>query len=234
MSQDILGYNKANFIHRKKVAGSCPTLCDPMDCKPPGSSVHGDSPGKNPGVPCPPPGIFPPQGLNLVSCTAGRVFTVWANREAQGACLFCRGFSDPGMELGSQASQADSSSSYRSHWFQSRKKPLTRVPGIQPCWCSEWTRSRGLFQSSRAGEGCWRSESGLPAMRRGGAGKTEPQEHRGRPPSAPSAPGPAAPARSPTEAREDPPWGLQRTRSRLPAWSWTLAPRLPGGKSLLF
>ena len=26
---------------------SCLTLCDPMDCSPPGSSVHGDSPGKN-------------------------------------------------------------------------------------------------------------------------------------------------------------------------------------------
>ena len=29
------------------VARSCPTLCDPMDWSPPGSSVHGDSPGKN-------------------------------------------------------------------------------------------------------------------------------------------------------------------------------------------
>ena len=28
----------------------CPTLCKPMDCSPPGSSVHGDSPGKNTGV----------------------------------------------------------------------------------------------------------------------------------------------------------------------------------------
>ena len=28
-------------------AQSCPTLCDPMGCGPPGSSVHGDSPGKN-------------------------------------------------------------------------------------------------------------------------------------------------------------------------------------------
>ena len=26
------------------------TLCDPTDCCPPGSSVHGDSPGKNTGV----------------------------------------------------------------------------------------------------------------------------------------------------------------------------------------
>ena len=48
------------------VAQSCPTLCDPMDCSPPGSSVHGDFPGKNTGV-----GslsllqrIFPTQGLN--------------------------------------------------------------------------------------------------------------------------------------------------------------------------
>ena len=29
------------------VAQSCPTLCDPIDCSPPGSSVYGDSPGKN-------------------------------------------------------------------------------------------------------------------------------------------------------------------------------------------
>ena len=28
------------------------TLCDPMDCSPPGSSVYGDSPGKNTGVGC--------------------------------------------------------------------------------------------------------------------------------------------------------------------------------------
>ena len=34
------------------VAQSCPTLCDPMDCSPPGSSVHGGPPGKNTGVGC--------------------------------------------------------------------------------------------------------------------------------------------------------------------------------------
>ena len=34
------------------VAHSCSTLCDPMVCSPPGSSVHGDSPGKNTGVGC--------------------------------------------------------------------------------------------------------------------------------------------------------------------------------------
>ena len=34
------------------VAQPCLTLCDPMDGSPPGSSVHGDSPGKNTGVGC--------------------------------------------------------------------------------------------------------------------------------------------------------------------------------------
>ena len=34
------------------VAQLCLTLCDPMDCSPPGSSVHGDSPGMNAGVGC--------------------------------------------------------------------------------------------------------------------------------------------------------------------------------------
>ena len=42
----------------------CPTLCDPMDCSPLGSSVHGDSPGKNTGVGFYAllQGIFPTQG----------------------------------------------------------------------------------------------------------------------------------------------------------------------------
>ena len=32
------------------VAQSCPALCDPVDFSLPGSSVHGDSPGKDTGV----------------------------------------------------------------------------------------------------------------------------------------------------------------------------------------
>ena len=66
------------------VAQSCPTLCDPMDCSPPGSSVHE---------------IFQarilewvtisfcrgssqPRDRTQVSCTTGRFFTDWATREA--------------------------------------------------------------------------------------------------------------------------------------------------------
>ena len=49
------------------VTESCPTLCDPMDCRPPGSSVHGVSPGKSTAVGCRflLQGIFPTQGWNL-------------------------------------------------------------------------------------------------------------------------------------------------------------------------
>ena len=47
---------------------SCPTLCNPMVCSPPGSSIHGDSPGKNTGeycsgLPCPPVGDLPNPGI---------------------------------------------------------------------------------------------------------------------------------------------------------------------------
>ena len=43
------------------------TLCDPMGCSLPGSSVHGDSPGKNTGVGSHAlfQGILPTQGSNL-------------------------------------------------------------------------------------------------------------------------------------------------------------------------
>ena len=49
------------------VAQSCLTLCDPVDCSPPGSSVQGDSPGKNTGVGSLSilQGIFLIQGSNL-------------------------------------------------------------------------------------------------------------------------------------------------------------------------
>ena len=48
------------------VTQSCLTFCDPRTFCPPGSSVHGDSPGKNTGVSCHAflQGIFPTQGSN--------------------------------------------------------------------------------------------------------------------------------------------------------------------------
>ena len=52
------------------VLPSCPTLYNPMDCSPPGCSVHGDFPDKNTGVGCHAllQGIFPTQGSNQHLC----------------------------------------------------------------------------------------------------------------------------------------------------------------------
>ena len=48
------------------VVQSCLAFCNPMGCSPLGSSVHGNSPGKNTGVDCHAlcQGIFPTQGSN--------------------------------------------------------------------------------------------------------------------------------------------------------------------------
>ena len=51
---------------RAKLLPSSLSLCNPMDCNPPGFSVYGDSPDKNTGVSCHAllGGIFPTQRLN--------------------------------------------------------------------------------------------------------------------------------------------------------------------------
>ena len=75
---------RPKILKWSEVAQSCPTLCDPMDCSLPGSSVHG---------------IFQarvlewvaisfyrgssqPRDWTPVSHIAGRCFIIWATREA--------------------------------------------------------------------------------------------------------------------------------------------------------
>ena len=62
------------YVRKEKYYVSLPSvvsLCDPTDCSPPGSSVHGDSPGKNTGVGCHAllQEIFPTQGTESRSPT---------------------------------------------------------------------------------------------------------------------------------------------------------------------
>ena len=112
-------------------------LCDPMDCSPPGFSVHG---------------ILQawilewvavhfsrrssqPRDRTQVSHIAGRFFTVWATREAQ---EYQSGspspgyLSDPRIELGSSALQADSLPAElpgklsRMHKFKEKLKKIVR------------------------------------------------------------------------------------------------------------
>ena len=53
------------------VTQSYPTLCDPRDCSPPGSSVHGGFPGNNNwnGLSSPPPGDLSNPGIEPRSPT---------------------------------------------------------------------------------------------------------------------------------------------------------------------
>ena len=64
---------------------SCPTLCNPMDCSPPGSPVHGILSGSIlewVAIPFSRGSAWHRDGTR-VSCIAGRFFTIWAPRETQ-------------------------------------------------------------------------------------------------------------------------------------------------------
>ena len=97
------------------VAQTCPTLCDPVDCSPPGSSVHGilqarilewvamlssrDLP--NPGIKPRSPAL---QAGSLPSEPPGKPKNTWV-----GSLPLLQGILwDPGIELGSPAFQAGS------------------------------------------------------------------------------------------------------------------------------
>ena len=58
------------FIGESEVTQSCLTLCDPMDCSPPGSSIHEFSRQENrSGLPFPSPGDLPDPGIEPGSPT---------------------------------------------------------------------------------------------------------------------------------------------------------------------
>ena len=64
------------------VTQSCLTLCDPIDCSPPGSSVHGILQARTVewAVFSYSRGSFQTRDWTQVSCTESRLFTIWATR----------------------------------------------------------------------------------------------------------------------------------------------------------
>ena len=66
------------------VTQSCPTLCNLVDCSPPGSSIHGILQARIPEWVAIPlfRGSSQPRDRTQVCCIAGRFFTMWATREA--------------------------------------------------------------------------------------------------------------------------------------------------------
>ena len=97
-----------------KLLQSCLTLCGPMDCSLPSSSVHGILRARIlEWVACPPPGHLPKPGIKPMFLTypafAGRFFTTSATWEAQ---------LSPHLEL------------FRFHLFLS----ITSVPSVSNPW----------------------------------------------------------------------------------------------------
>ena len=72
-----LEFPKCACVHAKSLQ-SCPTLCDPMDCSPPGSSVHGILQArilKWVAIPFSKGSSQPRDQISWGSCTAGGFFT---------------------------------------------------------------------------------------------------------------------------------------------------------------
>ena len=94
------------YVHQVLVAQSCPTLCNPMTCSLPGSSVHGilqttilecvaipssrDS--------------SQPVDQTWVFCIAGRFFTVWTTKEALWATREADTYQNPEQILATKSS----------------------------------------------------------------------------------------------------------------------------------
>ena len=73
-----------NTYSESEVARLYPALCDPMDCSPPGSSIHAIFQARVLKwiAVCFSRGSSWPRDPTPVSCIPGRRFTIWATREA--------------------------------------------------------------------------------------------------------------------------------------------------------
>jgi len=120
---------------RARLLQSCLTLCDPMDCNPPGSSVHAILQARIlEWVAMPPPGALPDPGIEPLSfmspALAGRFFTTSATWEAL--------FNAETLQFGQFALQAPATES------------LSIFPVFDyfpnPTSCSFWFYSLGLLK----------------------------------------------------------------------------------------
>ena len=115
-------------------AQSCPTLCDPVDCSPAGSSVHGISQAT----------ILEWVAISFsrgssqardptqVSWKAGRFFTIWATREAHG--------SPPKQEHPQHP--------------RTTIQPQVAIVGRMRNWCKGWEWEKELWHQMLGGWAC--------------------------------------------------------------------------------
>ena len=85
VDKETVVYLDNGMLQSVKTTQSCPTICDPMDCSPPGSSVHGILQASRlewVAVPFS-RGSSWPRDRTQISSITGRFFTIWATSEAQ-------------------------------------------------------------------------------------------------------------------------------------------------------
>ena len=123
------------------VAQSCPTLCNPMNCGPPGSSVHGILQARILewiAIPFS-RGSSRPRDRTWVSCIANRFFTIWATGKIprEGSHSLLQGFflnqgSNPGLLCCRQILY------HLSHWCACMLSCFSRFRlfGTRPCQAS--------------------------------------------------------------------------------------------------
>ena len=83
-SEPSVFFCKKGWHSQCSVAQLCPTLCNPMDCSPLGSSVHGILQARImewDAIPSFRASSWP-RDRTQVSCIAGRFFIIWSTREA--------------------------------------------------------------------------------------------------------------------------------------------------------
>ena len=152
-------------LKESEVTQACPNVCGPMDCRPPGSSVHG---------------IFQARILEWVaisssrgssqtrdwtlgSSIAGRRFTIWATRELLGCNSRWRdscdlrescqtelktGCSQREMSLGSQE-LTHNSCSWNQGWFWRTWREVPKASSKDTCRFSSWDILFILFPSQQ-------------------------------------------------------------------------------------
>ena len=117
------------------ITQSCSTLCDPMDCSPPDSSVHGILQARIlewVAIPFS-RGSSWPRDWTLVPHISGRFFTVWATREAH-------------QWIKSESVKKDGFSEELSHWNRAFRKNSDSTS------CSSWavhTAGQGARRAHR-------------------------------------------------------------------------------------
>ena len=136
------------------VTQPCLTLCKPVDCSPPGSSVYGDSPGKNTGVGCHAllQGIFPTQVSNPGLPHCRQILYQLSYREAH---VVKQMQPNVTVEVRLQECGIIVHSFKRTSWRWRTERPKKRTCHILPqechtrMWCSELWHHLGIMSEKQ-------------------------------------------------------------------------------------